>query len=242
MTGFADLPPELIRMLWTFILSPSSIHNIALVTRNINELGADSIVEDRRRERKYSRITHSGLHTIGYLARVLEEVLLNPPIALYVRSLYIDDYVTDWDGQEGPEPPSKERLEHFKKAVMASPLVPRHEVGEWMQEIRSRSEAPILALLLMLLPNLETLTLTREGNDDSPPGASLANTIRRIALSDNTTILSRLTNVELGHKGNIDDSPSPDWILLATLRTANTSLPHVPTDSSHNRPCHTSIL
>ena len=203
MARFSDLPNELVITVWHHVLDPDAIESFALVSKKVYALGSSFIAEHNKLEREFSCVAHSKHDIIPNIttrpADTLKELLLRPRTALYVRNVFIDSWRFTWiqsfrtiiscDYAEYPE----EDMELFRQAIKSSPFILKDEIRDWVYYLEDGDEEVIYCLILMLLPNVHLLNLFRMGSD----GTRLAITIKRIAMSQDTEALSRLTVVLL---------------------------------------------
>ena len=106
----------------------------------------------------------------------------------------------------------------FIEAIRKADLVPRNEIEDWVTAVKDRDEAPIVALMLFLLPNLYTMTL----GSHSESYCQLTETFQRISETKNSPFLTRLTTVILDFPRDIGNDVM-DWELLSI----SASLPSV---------------
>lgn len=86
MTSFYDVPPEIVVMILEIVL-PADLENFAFASKTIQTIAQPLLERHRRRVRKYSNITNHD-PTLP-ICDALRDVLINPRIGYYVRSLYI---------------------------------------------------------------------------------------------------------------------------------------------------------
>lgn len=203
--AFSSLPPELIVLLWSHVLEPRDVESFALVSRNIFALAGNFLQEHKRLKNQFSILwyEHEGPRRGSSPANFLVDLLTNPRAALYVEQIGIEGYKRKWDNAANiplnmstnyhlPYPPQTMQL--FEEAVKTSAFIPDSEAAEWISEIRKGDERNILALTITLLPNVRLF-----GVDSVPAGGCrLAEMVRQIGLSQNSTALSRLTTVRVG--------------------------------------------
>ena len=84
-------------------------------------------------------------------------------------------------------------MKWFKEAVEDSPFIPKDQVESWIEELLDGDEGAVLSLIVMRLPNLKSLNISRMGGS----GFHILTTILHIAQSQDTDSLSRLMDVEL---------------------------------------------
>lgn len=88
-------------------------------------------------------------------------MLLSPRIALYIKELQIEGWAGDWYGQDLPglSYPGG-AMDLFKEAIRSSSLIAPSEMGDWVQDIESENDYPILALIVMQLTKLRSFKLS----------------------------------------------------------------------------------
>lgn len=236
MTGFNDLPNELVREVWHHVLPPHDIASFALVSERVFDNAESFLKEYHRLKSKYSVIKSDRQQHRSILAHLLKDVLLSPPVALYVQELHIcewhvrwekpplgfsntlvsefDDMADDLCHLPYPEPD----MDLFRNVIRKTDWIPPSKVGSWIKLLENGHEDPLLALLLSLLPNLCTLSL--EGN---PEPTTLFTTIRRIARTAPSKWLPKLKSIDLS---GVDDDMS--------LAKSFLMLPSVEKISCHN--------
>ena len=58
MTGFTDLPNELIVHVWRQVRDPEAVQNFAVTSKRIYALGSDFIREHNELRARFSSVTH----------------------------------------------------------------------------------------------------------------------------------------------------------------------------------------
>ena len=168
MAGFNDLPNEVILSVWAHVLAPEDIASFASVSKQVFELGKSVLEGDRRLRSKYSIVETRIYRDDGVLAHVLNDVLLNPHIAFYIRHLHVygchESRESEWidyddtDAQESlsyPEP----YMNLFRREIRSADYLFPSERNARIQLLEDGHEEPILESLLNLLPGLRTLKL-----------------------------------------------------------------------------------
>lgn len=197
MANFSKLPNEMVSEVWSFIPEPRDLESFALVSKHVYAMGKPFLEEHNKLRKNYSFL-QTDIWTRTYdLAFFLKEVLLRPRAALYVTHLSIDRYLEYWQDQRNdneshvPYPDDVTTL--FVEAIHKSSFVPLNEAAKWITSFKEGNQEPILALLILLLPNLTTITVT----DNGYPSGLLQETIQRVAEAQSTTFLTRLVRVNL---------------------------------------------
>ncbi|MCJ1456995.1 hypothetical protein MMC28_007361 [Mycoblastus sanguinarius] len=215
MAVFRDLPNEIIPIVWQYVLSPSDIESFALVSKTIHALGAPFIQEYHRLDEEYSFFKNPVNCSGNTLARLLKDILISPHTALYVKTVHLGGWWDLWEEtfEDDPTdlssdhsdskyddphvPYSKEEMDLFKDAIRTAKFVLPTEVDAWIRRLEEGNEDPIMALLLMLLPNVNFLKI-----EEYPPDTRIFTIVERIANSTAATSLSRLETVEILHETN----------------------------------------
>lgn len=188
MKGFSDLPNEIVVQVWRSVLQPEDVQNFALTTKGIMALGRAFIEEHNRLKARFSSILN--FQSRMDPADMLKTLLLNPRATLYVRNISIDAWglrITKTPGY-GPD-----TMELIKQVIKESPFILEEEVEEWAGKVERGNEEILSSLILLLLPNVHALSLLLDNSFES----RLSNMVQRIAQSQDTEALSRLTEVEV---------------------------------------------
>ena len=201
MTGFNDIPNEIILGVWTHVLAPEDIASFALVSKPVFALGTSFLEEYHRLRSRYTIVENNRSGDDCTLAHLLNDVLLNPHIAFYVRHLHVyscreswEIQYIDWhdtDGQEDlsyPEP----YMNLFRNEIRSADYLLPSETNAWIQFLENGQEEPILASLLNLLPGLCTLKL-----EATPFVTNLFTVLHRIIKKSSSESFPRLKNIYL---------------------------------------------
>ena len=179
---------------------PEAIESFALASKTIYSLGSSVIEEHNRLRSELSSIFSSDADNCSPLAELLGTLLFNPRAALYVRNISVDGWRDVWDHPNAdPEceschlPYTDMTMKLFQQAVEDSPFIPKDQVESWIEELLDGDEGAVLSLLVMRLPNVKSLNISRMGAS----GFHLLTTILHIAQSQDTGTLSRLMDVQL---------------------------------------------
>ena len=157
---FSSLPNELILMIWNFA-KVEDVYNFSTVSMTVYLLVREPLREHCRLSKRLSRISNVGAESgePGVFGRILKGILLNPRAARYPSLLEVDKWKYEWDKEGGYSrsmiPDSD--LELFKQAVRSNVPVPQKS---WFAGIDEGDEEPLIALLLLLLPNLRKVRLS----------------------------------------------------------------------------------
>lgn len=214
MAGFSDLCKELVLEILRHV-APRDLGSACAVTKSISYLAAPILAEHRRLKQWFSSIDNFGDRDPS-LARFLIKILAKPRIAHYVRSLTVDSWGPVWEAMtDNARSPASTKsrcrsnnLQLVRTALQKTQIIRADEVDEWLQAIQhSTEDHPILALLLLQLPNLEDLEISSIGM----PIEYLSRTTQRIKNAPAGTYLSHLKHVSI----NIDtDWEDPDLMKI----------------------------
>ena len=100
MASFSNLPNELIVEIWSHILQPKDIENFALTSKTIRTLAGKILVNHRKFTRELSTFDIDSSMSRFSAAGWLKEILINPRIALYIKTVIVPTYFTAWESQE----------------------------------------------------------------------------------------------------------------------------------------------
>ncbi len=205
MAWLTDLPNEIALMIIPLVL-PDDIESFTSTCRNIYNLAAQNLESHRALKRQYTvyRNRHRDYTPRCNVLQLLDDIFQEPRTAFYVRKLWIYTWVSRWATNQGPETPSLEgahipynegTMSRIREVVFRH--VPHEEISKWMRYIESGNEDPVVALLLLLLPNLSTLKIVYEVNDQECSHGTLC----RIAkMKGPHAPLSRLRHVHIWHR------------------------------------------
>lgn len=203
--AFSNLPNELITQIWSHVLEPKDVERFAPVSKNILALAPRFINEHQRLKDRFSFLyfEHENNRHGSPPARFLAGILRNPRAALYVDQVCIEGWKTEWDhlanvslnmATDHHLPYPQETMQLFEEAVTTSAFIPESEAAKWISEIRKGDERTIFALMITLLSNVRSFGV----DGVAAGGHRLAEMIRQIGISPNTTALSQLTKVGIG--------------------------------------------
>ena len=158
MARLSDLPTEIIEMI-VELASPEDIESQTATCKTVYYAATRIVERHRALKKKHGvrRFSHPGPPGTSEprqeVTQFLDEVLLEPRLAFYVRELSLDGlerrFMRHWCYKE-------EFLSRLRKAAVK----PKEwTLGIWLQNIETVSEEPIFAMLLLLLSNLTTLKL-----------------------------------------------------------------------------------
>ena len=227
MATFSQFPNEMITCIWEYVLEPQDVESFALVSKHIYAIGAPFVDEHNKLKRENSSFSIGILITETDPALLLQKILLWPRVAHYVTRLSVGALRTRWDTEDEDVDVDEflyhitypdNDMEFFIEAIRRADLVPRTEIDDWVTAVKDGWQAPIVALLLLLLPNLCTMTL----EIDSDSYCQLTETFQRISETKNSPFLTRLTTVNLDFPRDIGNELM-HWELLSM----SASLPSV---------------
>ena len=227
MATFSQFPNEMITAIWEYVLEPQDVESFALVSKRIYAIGAPFVDEHNKLKKEYSfsdTVVHESL---------LKKILLWPRVALYVTHLSIGDYQNRWDDDDllsYQTSYSDDDIKFIIEVVRRADSVPRNEIEDWVTAVKDGNEDPIVALLLLLLPNLCTMTLAILPDSF----CRLAETFRRISETKNSPFLTRLATINLDfYSTSEDDFMAWKWINMSAKLPSVQSI-HVEDIRSNN--------
>ena len=218
MATFQDLSTELVLGILENVM-PDDIESISLSSKRIYELAIPQLQEHRNLRNKYTNFKNvveykpNNWHDPGgLLADLLCKILSDARTSHYVK--HIDLEMWNFGAKDGWKPDavfekpfitrraqhqqdSKTHMEIIEEAVRAVEIIPSEEVDDWLHQIRRGNEDPLVALLLLHAPKLQTLKfiVPYVGSESS----YLLNTIQRVTLQGPKVKLypAHLRNVEM---------------------------------------------
>ena len=162
MAVFSKLPNELIMEIWGYMLAPEDIESFALVTKHIYSLSTPYVREHAMLKQEFSTIYLWG-DDVRSPKEMLQNLLLNPRIALYARELQITNSPPSLRARGLSPSPSdiQENLAMFEDAIRCHPVIePFVEVGNWKVSYQRRNQGPVIALIMMRLAKLRKLQIS----------------------------------------------------------------------------------
>ena len=196
MAVFADLPVELIVKI-LFETQPLDLISFAAASKQIHFLATPVLQEDRDLQKEYKSIAVLPCANHGFeehqLARLLITIDRNPRAALHIVNLEIAKYYNKWDyGYHTPYPPPM--FEQLENLLRKTRMIPAQEVSDWIVATHEGDEDPLLALLLLHLPNLRKISYVCGGIIDQ---GRILKTIQRIAEAERQSYLLLLKEVHV---------------------------------------------
>ena len=218
MSRFQGLSNELVLGILEEVF-PDDIESISLASKKIYRLATPRLEEHHRLRKQYTNFENmverkpNNWHDPGGLfADLLCKIMTDTRVGHYVKKIDLDLWnIGPKDGWkpdavfEKQASASRTRLQHdsrtymeiIEEAVRSNEIIPPEEVDDWLQKIRSGNEDPLVALLLLHAPKLETLKFINPYRQlDS---LCLLKMVQRIVAQDSTVelCLSHLKNVEI---------------------------------------------
>ena len=160
MMGFSDLSNEIVLMIWDLV-EVEDVYSFSTISKNVYLLTHELLREHCRLGHRLSTI-NSVCSEPGVYGRVLKEILLNPRASRYPLLLKVDPWELEWEetGSYSRETVPESDLALFKQAVRENIDVSKEELEEdWLAKIDKGNEEPLIALLLLLLPNLRDVKI-----------------------------------------------------------------------------------
>ena len=150
-------------MIWN-CTEVEDIYNFSTISKRVYHLVREALREHCKLSKRLSTISNVGTESgePGLFGPILKEILLNPRAARYPSLLKIGPYKFQWDkeGEHARKMVPESDLELFKQAVRANIDCSHNEMEEdWFASIDEGDEEPLIALLLLLLPNLRRVRL-----------------------------------------------------------------------------------
>ena len=193
MAELSDLPNEIILLILPLVL-PDYLENFSGACRKHYSLAAEEIERHRTLKREHTLYKSPPLPFRGP-TQLLEKILQEPRIALYVREITL----SGWNSERATDQEFAFLIPHSEGISLtleqeASEFVPKEKRRGWMTEVSHGNEDPIVSLLLILLPKLAKLRLEGFGSER----AKLRDTLDRIArVKSQNAPLSLLRHVDL---------------------------------------------
>lgn len=164
MTTFADLPNEVLSEI-LFQAMPHSIEPLAVVSRHIYHLAVLLLQEHRKLRRQYSTLGPMDLEGVwgrgDWTANLLILVVNNPRLAQYIVNVQWSyrSHSLSTPSHNGLYnlPYHADVLSRVEHTVRSTDSIPVEEAPDWINAIHSGDERPIVALILLRLPNLHTV-------------------------------------------------------------------------------------
>ena len=156
-----NLPLEMLEHIMKYLL-PDDVDNFSTACREFHDIAVRALPRHKARTHDYSSVyfgsfNNSERHPIF----LLDDVLRNPDIVWYVKSMNvnlngIDTDDGDWDA---PDRMAAKRKDTIIATVQACPYLDDEERVEWTVKILSLNKITIAALLASMFPSLENIWL-----------------------------------------------------------------------------------
>ena len=189
MVNLMDFPDELLLQIIDEAV-PDGIDALARCSSRLSELSKDALRKHEADTEKYQTIELREDETPGPL---LIELVQNPRCGQYTRHANFE-----YCRQDVRVPLGKDIADDLTQALIQQPCVPLEDLLHWVQEAASGNQDITVAILLLMLPYLETLIIPSRGCCES--------LIRRIIKWSQESIipqpnlpLARLENVVIGN-------------------------------------------
>ena len=178
MATFQDLSNELVLGILENVL-PDDIEAISFASKRLYQLAIPQLQEHRNLREQYTNFKnmveykpHNWHDPGGLLADLLCKILSDARTSHYVKHIDLDMW--NFGGRDGwkpdavfekpfitrrnqPQQEVKTNMEIIEEAVRAVEIIPSEEVDDWLHQIRRGNEDPLVALLLLHAPKLQTL-------------------------------------------------------------------------------------
>lgn len=210
MTQFTDLPNEIVAMIAEQVF-PRDVVNFSTTSKKIQSLSKPSLRKYHELRRRYRYCDCEGSRSP--MSNLLHDIVLQPRAALYVEGLKIGTWFGCWhDGPESVHARYPEgKMVRLKEAV--ANFVPSDQVSTWVTAIESGDEDPLLALLLMLLPNVAALEIMAIGATCQKSFQTLTHLLG----APGVPLLANLTNLTIGWEVPEIDDCHHDWQAINTF-------------------------
>lgn len=240
MAGFSTLPHELVLKVLDHVL-PADFESFCAVSQYMLDLTRPALEEHRKLKKKYTIIKlepDNSANGRNDLADLIFVLLQTPRIALYVLKVHLFNWESRWQRRHAiPQDPSKyhlfysvEVLSTLEKATQEIDVMPRDIIDEWLTAIREGHEGPLVALLLLLLPNLQDLTLWPY---PGVPYHHLCSMVQSLGKAQNHQYLANLKTVSLDYSDRWPDLNHEDPARTLPLPQAFMSLPSLVSIHAH---------
>lgn len=210
MTQFTDLPNEIVAMIAERVF-PHDVVNFSTTSKKIQSLSKPSLREYHELRRRYRYCDCEGSRSP--VSNLLHDIVRQPRAALYVEFLTIGNCFSCWD--DGPKSVHarypEQKMVTLKEAV--ANLVPSDQVSAWVTAIESGDEDPLLALLLMQLPNVAALEILAIGATCQ----KFFQTLTHILEAPGVPLLANLTNLTIARGQSQPDDCHHDWQAINTF-------------------------
>ena len=194
--GFSSLSNEVILMIWD-CAEVEDIYNFSTVSKRVYHLVREALREHCKLSNRFSTISNIDpkSRAPGLFRPILKEILLNPRAARYPSVLIIGTYKIEWDeeGEHARSMVPDSDLELFKQAIRRNMDHANNKTQDWLAYIDIGDEEPLIALLLLLLPNLRIVRFDSVGESNF----CIEEALRAITDQENSASLRKLRTVDL---------------------------------------------
>ena len=174
MARLSDMPYEITLMI-VRLVSPDDIESFALACKDIYYVAYLTLMKHRALKKKHAAYHYYDPDVSGSRcspSQLLDQILREPRTAFYVQNISLND----WCWKSLQIPVSERRQEHspmpglekttsilreeVSKTIAQCPFfneTNRQQTSDWLKFIDLGNEDPIIAALLLFLPNLSTL-------------------------------------------------------------------------------------
>lgn len=142
------------------MLEPEDVESFALVSKRVYSVSKPFMMEHMRLKNQFSSIVFSWATLDNRPVELLKQILRNPRITFYIRQLQVHNW--------GAEPVVhmislanfEDTMAVFENAIQHSNFVTPSEVEDWIRQVRGGNEDPVLALIIMRLIKLRSLSIS----------------------------------------------------------------------------------
>ncbi len=160
MASFTSLSNELILAIWDFV-EVEDVYSFSTISKQVYFLVRKELREHCELMKRLSTISNVAAKP-GIFGRTLKEVLVNPRAARYPSLLKISAWQEEWGiaAEHFRATVPKKTLKLFKQAARDNIDVDQEDIErDWFAAIDKGNEEPLIALLLLILPNLREVHL-----------------------------------------------------------------------------------
>ena len=157
MTQFTDFPNEIVAQIAQNV-HPRDIVNFSSTSKFIHSVCEPCLKVHHEMQRKYKKCKCIGNQ--NSMAYLLSDIILHPTAALYVECLDTNRCWDGWYEGHGHKGYPQKMMSRLTQAV--ADTVPSDQVSTWTEALESGDEDPVLALLLLRLPGINTLKINLE--------------------------------------------------------------------------------
>ena len=166
MPSFIDLSNELYLEILKY-LAPPDLGSYYCVNKRLYALTAIQRIKYQSLKRRFSTCLNT--KQPGSTARLIKNVLDNPPIALYVQHYTIDGCRDGWGTSRDKEGNASKHFQYsasdtaqLERAVRDCEYIPDNERDSWITKLNDGMEDVLIALAITMFPNLTSISISRE--------------------------------------------------------------------------------